>query len=299
MRKVFGCWPCTKGRWPPIGSISPVSNSAADFHPKVISTPTAPAYQPGQTVKFRGVIRDVKEGSYRVPQGAEAKYEVQIIDSAGRLLYEEPITLNKFGTFHSQFSLDLQVPVGSYQLVARRKEGPTYSSNFQVQEFKLEKLKLDLKTDRTVYFRGEQAELTIQAAYYWGQPAAEKLIRYALPDGRELVEKTDQEGKLNVTFDTSGMQPGTPLRFTASIEGENVAAAHLAMLAVEGFNIVVKPSRPLILSGEPVEVEIKTVTPDGKTGRSRADSHRAQTEQAQNESSAHRRSLDQNESATC
>ena len=220
------------------------------------------AYQPGQRVKFRGIVRDVKKGAYVAPAGE--KYEVSITDAAGRLLWEEPVKLSEFGTFHSEFRLPASAAVGSYQLSVHKPKGPTYSSTFQVQAFKLEKLKLALETDRRVYFRGEVVELSIEAAYYWGQPAAEKTIRYRLPDGRQLAEKTDAEGKLTVKFDTSGMQPGAPLRFTASMEGENVAATHSAMLAVQGFNIAVKPSRRLVLSGEPVELDITTTTPDGK-----------------------------------
>jgi len=220
-----------------------------------------PAYQPGQTVKFRGIVRDVRDGSYVAPAGEQ--YEVAITDSAGRLLHEEPLTLSEFGTFHSEFQLDSGAPVGSYQLIARKPKGATYSSTFQVRQFKLEKLELTLETDRQVYFRGELLALTLKAAYYWGQPAADKLIRYRLPDGRELVEKTDAQGELLVKFDTTGMQPGAPLRFTASIEGENVSTSHSAMLAAQGFHIAVAPSRPLVLSGEPIEVEIETTAPDG------------------------------------
>ncbi|TWU38825.1 Outer membrane protein assembly factor BamD [Novipirellula aureliae] len=221
-----------------------------------------PAYQPGQMVKFRGIIREVKDGAYSAP--ANDEYEIAITDSAGRLLYEQPVALSEFGTFDSEFQLDSNAAVGTYQLVARKPRGPTYASTFNVQPFKLEKLRLRLDTDREVYFRGEEVELSIVADYYWGQPAAEKLVRYSLPDGRAFVEKTDAEGKLAVTFDTSGMQPGAPLRFQASIEGENVTTSHAAVLALKGFEIAVKPSRPLALSGEPIEVEIKTTTPDGE-----------------------------------
>lgn len=231
-----------------------------------------PAYQPGQTVKFRGILRNVKDGAYVAPAGD--KYDVSILDSSGRLLWEIPVTLSPFGTLSAEFRLDGGSPLGTYQLVARKAidkkdpdaaaKRPTYSSTFEVQRFKLEKMKLALEADRKVYFRGEKVKLTIEAQYYWGQPVANKPIRCTLPDGRTVVENTDAEGKLKIEFDTSGMQPGTPLGFSATIEGENVAAAHVAFLASQGFNVAVKPSRPLAISGEPFDVEIKTTTPDNK-----------------------------------
>ncbi len=223
-----------------------------------------PAYQPGQTVKFRGILRDVVAGSYAVP--AEKEYLVSVTGAGGRLLWQQEQTLSEFGTFHTQMTLDAATPLGRYTITARRKDKPTvtYSATFEVQRFKLEKMRLSMKTDRKVYFRGESVECTIQAEYYWGQPVAEKPVRYVLPDGRQYVKPTDAEGKLVITYDTSGLQPGRMMVFRASIEGENVKVVHQALLGKNGFAIQVTPSRPLALAGEPFDVEIKTTTPDGK-----------------------------------
>ncbi|MDP6439759.1 MAG: MG2 domain-containing protein [Candidatus Brocadiia bacterium] len=223
-----------------------------------------PVYQPGQTVKLRGIIRDVVDGSYAAPR--DETYLVSITDSSGRMLWEEPQELSEFGTFHAEMTLDDRAPLGGYTITARHKEKPklAYSGTFRVQRFKLEKMRLALETDRRVYFRGEEVELTIKAQYYWGQPVAGKPIRYDLPDGRHFVQSTDEDGKLVVKYDTTGLRPGAAMGFRASIEGENVGASHVALLALEGFGIGVRPARDLVLSGEPFDVEVKTTTPDGK-----------------------------------
>ena len=224
-----------------------------------------PAYQPGQTVKFRGIIREVVDGAYAVP--SKRDYLVSITDPKGRLLWQRPQTLSEFGTFHTEFGLGGRTPLGRYTITARQKGKETtavYTGSFVVQRFKLEKMRLKIETDRTVYFRGETAEVTLLAEYYWGQPVADKPVRYYLPDGRQFVQKTDKAGKVTVKFDTSGMRPPTAMTFQASIEGENVRGAHVAFLAKEEFGIAVKPSRPLVLSGEPFDVEVKTTGADGK-----------------------------------
>ncbi len=221
-----------------------------------------PAYQPGQTVKLRGIIRDVADGVYVAPK--DEKYFVQISDSAGRVLWTQPVTLNEFGSFHTEFPLDGRTPLGNYTIAVSKPDCGTYASNFYVQKFKLEKLKLEIESDQKVYFRGEKVKLTVKANYYWGQPVAKKSIRYSLPDGRILVGKTDDQGQLKFEFDTTGMLSGTRLNFQASIEGENVSANHGVMLATQGFVIKVKPNRKLVLSGEPLDIEIQTNTPDGK-----------------------------------
>ena len=206
----------------------------------------------------------MKDGAYTAPEGKV--YLVSVKDAAGRLIWETEQKLGKFGTFHSQLRLDDRAALGNYTLTAREKADPAiaYSSTFVVQKFQLEKIRLKLETDRSVYFRGETVELTIKAEYYWGQPVADKTISYYLPDGRHLIAKTDATGELKVKYDTSGGQAGTTLRFTVSIDGENVQSVHNAFLAREGFTATVAPSQPLMLAGEPFDVSVTTKTPDGK-----------------------------------
>lgn len=225
-----------------------------------------PAYQPGQIVQFRGVIRNVRNGSYVAPAGVS--YQVGILDVQGRTLWEQDMTLSEFGSFSGRMTLDHDVPVGQYTLIAREagvgeNSANVYSTKFSVQKYQLENLRLQLTTDRDVYFRGEQVKLTVAAEYYWGQPAGEKSLRVSLPDGRTAVGETDEAGQWTMEVDTTGLRPGTRLGFTATIDGEDVSGSHTAFLAEHGFRIDVKTTRPLVLAGEPIDVDVETRAADG------------------------------------
>ena len=76
-------------------------SSAPASRRKGICTPTV-RYQPGETVKLRGIIRDVKDGAY----GEGKAYLVSVTDAAGRLIWEAEQALGTFGTFHAQLRLD-------------------------------------------------------------------------------------------------------------------------------------------------------------------------------------------------
>ncbi|MHC4948030.1 MAG: tetratricopeptide repeat protein, partial [Planctomycetota bacterium] len=223
-----------------------------------------PAYRPGQVVHARGVIREVADGSYTIPTGRE--YVVALADPHGRLLEEQVVTPSRFGTFHASFSLGDVVPVGSYQVMARPREGAgvTATASFEVQQFTLEKMELSFDFEREVVFRGETVVATIRAEYYWGEPVVDRPVRYTLPDGRTFVERTDREGRLAIEFDTSGTEPGRVLGFHAQIEGENVAAAGRVHLPALGFRATVTPGRPLAIAGEPFDVTVATTAPDGE-----------------------------------
>lgn len=226
-----------------------------------------PAYRPGGKVGIRGIIRDIKDGSYAV--SPDAVYMVSILDSQGRLLRSEEVKLSEFGTFHTEMILDGNAPVGDYRITAelkmeKGKSDNIYTGIFRVERYQLEKMKLSVEFDKDVCFRGEKVEAIFSANYYYGQPVSGTPIRYTLPDGRSYTEETDEEGKLKVSFDTTPMQPDSVLSFHASMEGENVGGSGSVYLARLGFSISVKSSADTVVSEEPFDVSVKTTGADGK-----------------------------------
>ena len=222
------------------------------------------AYQQGEVVAVRGIIRDVKDGSYIVPKKRE--YTVRITDPAGRLLSESDLTLSEFGTFDTAIQLPSSAAFGNYSIIAHPKDKKeiTYQGNFSVQQFKLDRVRLAFDFPQQVYFRGEKIEATLSAIYYWGSPAANKLVEISLPDGRKLSQKTDAEGKIEISLDTAGFVPGTPLRFGASIPSLNISANNAVYLAKLGYHIALKPDQPLALANEAFEVQVATIGADGE-----------------------------------
>ncbi len=221
------------------------------------------AYRPGERVAVRGVIRDVKEGSYIVLE--ETAWEVRITDPSGRMISLTEVKLDRFGAFDSGLALPRGTQLGDYGITATEpKSGISYSGVFKVAEFKLDRIRLAMEFPQRVYFRGEMVKGTITATYYWGSPAANQIVQYTLPDGRQRTGTTDEEGKLKFELDTTGFKPGQALNFAAIINTFNITQNASVFLAQLGFRVGVKPAQPLALSGEPFEVELKTTGADGE-----------------------------------
>jgi len=225
-----------------------------------------PAYLPGETVSLRGILREVRKDAYSVPENPE--FKVSIANPQGRILSEQTVRLSRFGTFDASLTLPSDAPAGTYTLAARQelKGGASlnFTGTFEVGSFKLEKMKLAMDFPRRVYFRGEQIEATLKAEYYWGEAVAGRTLRCTLPDGRIQSVTTDDSGMARLTFDTSALRPGSPLTFVASLEGENLRATETLTLARLGFGIAAKPSQPVVIAGEPVDVDFTTTGADGK-----------------------------------
>ncbi|NUM34220.1 MAG: tetratricopeptide repeat protein [Candidatus Brocadiae bacterium] len=221
------------------------------------------AYKPGESVGIKAIVRDVMEGSYIVPQKGE--YRIHVFDPAGKCLFGEEVKLNGFGSGNVSFVLPENAALGTYRMEVYRKDREErFQGNFVVSAFQLQKIKLSLSFPHRVYFRGESIEATFQASYYYGTPLSEKPLRYTLPDGRSFVVNTDNKGQAKVTFDTSRMQPGASLRFTGSLESEGVFVEEQIFLAQQGFSIQVSSLRSIVLSGESVEMTVKTTDSAGK-----------------------------------
>ncbi len=225
-----------------------------------------PAYLPGETINMRGVLRDVKNGEYAIPENAE--FTIRFTDPQARLLSEQNVKLGRFGTFDASLALPERAAIGTYAMTAiqerKGREPLQFQGNFEVREFKLEKIKLTIDFPRRVWFRGENIEATLQAAYHWGEPLANRVLRCTLPDRRIERITTDAEGKAILNFDTTGMTPGSQLVFTASLDGENVTLTESISLARLGFSIAAKPSQSVVIAGEPFNLDLATTAADGK-----------------------------------
>lgn len=225
-----------------------------------------PAYLPGETVSMRGVLRDVGNEAYAVPE--DSAFKISFSDPQGRLLSEQAVTLSKFGTFDATLELPEKAAIGQYTMAAiqeqKGKEPLHFQGTFEVREFKLEKIKLAMDFPRRVWFRGEKIEASLQTAYYWGEPLANRVLLCTLPDRRIERVTTDAEGKAKLSFDTIGMTPGSQLVFNASLEGDNVNVSESLTLARLGFSIEAKPSQPVVIAGEPFNVDLTTTSADGK-----------------------------------
>jgi uncharacterized protein YfaS (alpha-2-macroglobulin family)/tetratricopeptide (TPR) repeat protein len=222
-----------------------------------------PVYRAGQTVQIRGVVREVVEGAYTVQEGDVLS--CYVTDARGRTIFEKEVGLSRFGTFHETLRLGTAAPQGSYS-IRLLQENPrrVFTGSFLVEEFRLEKIRLNLEFDSSVYFRGDTITATFTASYYYGKPVAEAEIRYRLPDGRELSGVTDSEGRLRVQFNTTPYTDQRELDFYGLLVSENVEVYGRAFLATLGFRATLSVGRPVSLVGEPVEITVKTEDISGK-----------------------------------
>ncbi|MFK7850033.1 MAG: tetratricopeptide repeat protein [Akkermansiaceae bacterium] len=224
-----------------------------------------PVYRPSEMVHIRGMIREVKDGSYEVPKARS--YFVRILDPKGRMLKESKVKLSDFGAFDHSMAIDEYAPLGAYTIQVSSRNGVSsevYNGKFEVQRYKLEKVKLVFEFPSDVIFRGETIKAKLKANYYWGSPAVGETVDYTLPDGRTYSQKTDKDGAIEIDYDPSGFLPGRFLGFSAIVKQHNVSTSDQVFLAKLGFKAEVMVDQAIALAGAPFETTIKTTGADGK-----------------------------------
>jgi uncharacterized protein YfaS (alpha-2-macroglobulin family)/tetratricopeptide (TPR) repeat protein len=216
-----------------------------------------PAYRPGSTVELRGVVREVKDGQYRTPEGQA--YRLEVFDSRGRQFVAREVELSAFGTFHADLPVDSSAPVGSYRVRLYQPGGSDFSGSFEVQAYQLQKVDLAIDLPRAIYFRGEKVEGDAVARYQYGTPLANRPINVGLPDGRVLTGQTDDAGKFHFEFATEGYAEEQALQVGASLPQDGVSAVAQVQIAVRAFRIDLNTARDVYLDGESFPLEIATL----------------------------------------
>lgn len=221
-----------------------------------------PAYQAGQVVHVRGLIRRVSGDQYQVEKGR--KHFVEIFDPRNRILQTGEVTLSDFGSFHANLALPRAAVPGDYRIQVRDEENRTYQGSFVVHEYQLEPVRLTIDAARSVYYRGEEIEGKIKASFYYGAPLAGREVRYALANGRVFTAKTDENGEIAFKFPTREFQESQVLPLIAVLPERNLQASQNFVLASKGFSIKLETVRPIYLAGETFDLKVVVTSTEGK-----------------------------------
>jgi len=221
-------------------------------------------YRAGETVHFRGIIRDVKDGAYTVPEGRG--FLVRVRGDEGRVLHESRVKLDAYGSFAASVSLPSGTPSGEYTVTATADEGvEKYRSTFRVAEFTLDDLQINVEIKPEAVFGGDVITGTVRVRHYWGSAAKDEAVRVKMPDGRLLEGRTDADGAFTFTQDTTGFQPGEELNFEATLPSrQSLEITATVPLRTSGVVLRWEHVPKTILSGEAATVRVKFTSPTGK-----------------------------------
>ncbi len=131
-------------------------------------------YKAGQTVKFKGILRQILGGDMTIPVFKHIKGEV--FNSRGQGIHKfelKPGNFTRFGTFAGEFPLPQDAPTGFYRIkfsVQLDNSKFNKSLSFAVEEYKPAKFETKVTFDQDKLIAGEDFSGLVNGRYLFGTP---------------------------------------------------------------------------------------------------------------------------------
>ncbi len=188
-----------------------------------------PIYRPGQTVYFKAIVRDDDDARYSLNTTLDP-IPVVITDPEGKEILTNTVTLNEFGTFDGQVTLDSKAPVGYYNITAYLTDpakamgkvggvaapnaggeyyGHQYNIGFFVAEYRRPEFQVNVTTDKPAYVQGEKINAEAQASYFFGGAVADANVEWKVLSSRYWFNYQGQ-GWYDWSEDTNYFYYGEP-----------------------------------------------------------------------------------------
>ena len=130
-----------------------------------------PIYRPGQTVFWKGIVRQLVEDSYALPDPGQAM-SITVSNDRGDTIYQQQATFNANGTLNGSFDLAPDATTGFYYLQAVlyiNEQLSVYAgTGFQVASYRKPEFELTLTPSQPEYVQGDTISVTVQADYFSG-----------------------------------------------------------------------------------------------------------------------------------
>ena len=136
-----------------------------------------PIYRPGQTVRVKAVLR-WRERDALLPFD-RPNVELIASDLNDKVIFRRALTPDSFGAVHASVAIPDTAALGRYTL--RVVSGDTQATGaFEVQEYRKPEFEVVVTPATRFVVQGNDAVITVQARYYFGQPVANGQLRWVV-----------------------------------------------------------------------------------------------------------------------
>ncbi len=140
-----------------------------------------PIYRPGDTMYFKGILREADFGRYALPEPRTMNLQIttNFYSEEGGLDVTIPVEVNADGIFFGEYVLPEDVTLGSYNLFLPDQDYST-SRTFTVAEYRKPEFQVLMTSDKDEAVRGEPVNVTLAAEYFFGGTPAGLNVNWSI-----------------------------------------------------------------------------------------------------------------------
>ncbi len=137
-----------------------------------------PIYRPDQPVYFKGILRDVDDTTYSVPELTEIP--VTIYDDRGETIYHETLPVTPQGSFSGELQLDPEAPLGFYRIVAEVASNTreNFGLSFSVAEYRAPEFQVTVTPEADEVVQGDTIKILVESRYFFGGSVSNAKVYY-------------------------------------------------------------------------------------------------------------------------
>ncbi len=177
-------------------------------------------YRPGDTVNFRGILRQPNYGRYNLPRQSEVKVGLAFLYEYDPDQPFETVAVDQNGNFSGSFDIPADGQLGPYRLFIESDYGG-FDQLVTVAEYRKPEFLVQASSDATQTLRGESAQVTINAEYLFGGSAEGLTINY---DIFQRAYAPPLGGRYNFLFEDLAIYREGPIFFDEGFFGEPIAS---------------------------------------------------------------------------
>ncbi|MCS6988676.1 MAG: MG2 domain-containing protein [Chloroherpetonaceae bacterium] len=129
-------------------------------------------YRAGETIYFKGVLREWKQGKWKLP--TRKQVFVQVRNSKDEAIYEKSLNLSpEFGSFSDSLVTKPNAPLGFYSIQVKDSKNSLFSfasGEFRVEAYRPTTFETKISSSQKSFIRGEEFKATIEGRYLFGAP---------------------------------------------------------------------------------------------------------------------------------
>lgn len=140
-----------------------------------------PIYRPGDTVYFKGLVRQADYGRYNPAPVDAVQVALTPLFYSETGSFEENFNLNvdQNGTFTGEYVLPEDITLGSYQFYVT---GQDYAAarSFTVAEYRKPEFLINMTASQPEALRGESVEVVLEAEFFFGGPVSDVPVNWTI-----------------------------------------------------------------------------------------------------------------------